>query len=158
MEATVFWKENLSFEVRNKNHLLSMDAPFPLGHQQGFNPKEVLLSALAGCAGMDVLGVLKKKKQKIESFKIRARGEGQSNTYPQIFQRIDLIFEFTGLVDYQDALTAVEKSQTLYSGVSAMICETVPIHWIAIVDGQIIGNGTANFNRNDEFYQTSFEG
>lgn len=158
MESIIEWKEGFTFVAKNGSFSVPMDAVYPVGHNHGSNPKELLLSALAGEAGMDVMGILKKKKQKIDSLKITALADHSTKNYPHIFTGIDLIFEFVGIVDYDEVLRAVELSQNLYCGISAMICETVPVKWIAFVDGVNIGNGTANFNRNDDFYQTSFEG
>lgn len=158
MESIIEWKKDFAFEARNGRFSIPMDATYPIGHKHGSNPKEVLLSAVAGCAGMDVMGILKKKKQRIDSLKITAIADQSTKTYPHIFNDIDLVFEFVGIADYEEVLKAVQLSQNLYSGVSAMICETVPIKWVVFVDGVNIGNGVANFNRNEDFYQTSFEG
>ncbi len=158
MESIIEWKDGFAFEARNGSFSIPMDATYPVGHEHGSNPKEVLLSAVAGCAGMDVMGILKKKKQKIDSLKITAIADQSTKSYPHIFTGIDLVFEFIGIVDYDEVLRAVQLSQNLYSGVSAMICETVPIKWVVFVDGVNIGNGSAYFNQDEDFYQTSFEG
>ena len=158
METRIEWKKGFAFEAKNGRFSIPMDATYPVGHNQGSNPKEVFLSALAAEAGMDVIGILKKKKQKIDSLSITAFANQNTNSYPHVFTGIDLIFEIVGIVDYDEALKAVQLSQNLYCGISAMICETVPVKWVVIVDGVNIGNGIANFNRNDDFYQTSFEG
>lgn len=158
MESIIEWKGGFTFEAKSGSFSIPMDANYPVGNNHGSNPKEVLLSALAAEAGMDVMGILKKKKQKLDSFKITAMGNQDTKNYPNMFTRIDLIFEIVGIVDYDEVLKAVQLSQNLYCGISAMICETVPVKWVVFVDGVNIGTGTASFNRNDDFYQTSFEG
>lgn len=158
MESTIEWKEGFAFEARNGVFKIPMDATYPIGHNHGSTPKEVLLSALAAEAGMDVIGILKKKKQKVDRLKITAVADQNTKNYPHMFTSIDLIFEFIGLIDYDEVLRSVQLSQNLYCGISAMLCETVPVKWVVFVDGVNIGNGKANFNRDEDFYQTSFEG
>jgi len=158
MEAVVNWEKGMTFKAQTDPSSFAMDAPIPLGHHEGPNPKEVLLSSLAACAGMDVIGYLKKKKHNLQGLKIKASGTLSTNKYPQVFLSLYLTFEFSGFIYYDDAFKAVQLSQTKYSGISAMLCQAAPLHWQVFVDGEKVGDGKAAFDHFDEFYQSSFEG
>lgn len=158
METTVQWKSGMCFETEGRANNIKMDASFPLGRDEGLNPKEVLLSALASCAGMDVIGLLKKRKHKLEHLLITASATLTNNQYPQVFTSIILMFEFSGLIYNDDAVKAVELSQTKYSGISAMLSRGTPIHWIVFVNHEKVGDGKASFEHYDDFYQSRYEG
>ena len=158
METRVIWKEGLAFEGRSQGFSVPMDATPPLGHYFGPSPKELLVLALAGCAGMDVMGVLKKNKQFIDRFEVEANATSTTGKHPLVFSSVDLIFKFQGSIDPEIATQAVELSQTLYSGVSAMICQSAPINWILLINGEKRGQGRANFTKFEEIFQSTFEG
>lgn len=158
MEAKVTWIKDMSFKGEINDYEVHMDATGVLGHQDGPNPKELFLASIAGCAGMDVIGILKKSRKNIERLEISAMANGMTEDYPVRFKSIDLLFDFRGILDYETVFSAVEKSQTMYSGISAMVCETVPIRYIVFVDGQKIGDGRANFDRSEGYFQTAYEG
>lgn len=159
MEAVVMWKEGMAFDGRTEGFSIPMDATTPLGHHNGPNPKEVLLTSLAACAGMDVIGLLKRSHQFIDFFKVEAKVPSSTHRHPVIFDSIELIFHLEGAVEIDSAIRAVELSQTKYCGMSAMLCETVPIEWTLILNGEKIADGRAAFNRiEDDAFQTSYEG
>ena len=159
MEAVVMWKEGMAFDGRAEGFSIPMDATSPLGHHNGPNPKEVLLMSLAACAGMDVLGLLKREHQFIDFFKVEAKVPSSTHRHPVIFDSINLIFHLEGAIEIDSAIHAVELSQTKYCGMSAMLCETVPIEWTLILNGEKIADGKAAFNRiEDDAFQTSYEG
>jgi putative redox protein len=158
METFAIWKEGMAFDGRAQGFNVPMDAPPPLGHNYGPGPKELVALGLAGCAGMDVIGILKKKKQFIDRFEVEAKITSNSNEHPIVFNSIELIFKIEGAVNELVALDAVQRSQTMYSGVSAMLCKFVAVKWRLIVNGEDVGDGVANFERFDEVYHTTFDG
>jgi uncharacterized OsmC-like protein len=62
----------------------------------GLGPVETVLAALAACTAMDVISIALKKRQPVLTYKIHARGE-KRDEYPQIFTRIDLVHEASGM-------------------------------------------------------------
>lgn len=160
MEAFAIWKEGLSFEGRAEGFSIPMDATSPLGHHYGPSPKEVLLSSLAACSGMDVMGLLKRDHQFIDRFCVEANVPSSTRHHPVIFDSIELIFHIDGSVNTDSAIRAVNLSQTKYCGMSAMLNEACPIEWSLILNGEKVADGRANFNRVDdqEMFQTSYEG
>ena len=62
------WKQNMAFETEMDGHKLVIDAdPGSGGDDLGPRPKKLMLTALAGCTGMDVIMILKKMKVEPEA-------------------------------------------------------------------------------------------
>lgn len=84
-------------------------------------PTEVLLAALAACTAMDVASIMVKKRQVVDSYRVRARAV-RRNAYPQVFTRIDVVHEVEG-PDVAEAQVrrCIELSATKYCPISAML-------------------------------------
>lgn len=91
-------------------------------------PMELLLIALGGCSGADVVGILEKKRQAVTGYEIEVRGTRRSE-HPRIYTRIEVVHRVRGRnVDPKAVARAVELSETKYCSVSAMLsssCEIV---------------------------------
>ncbi len=60
------------------NHKIVVDTAQNLGgFDQGFRPMDLLLVAQAGCMGMDIVYILKKKGGKIDKFEILIQGQNE---------------------------------------------------------------------------------
>ncbi len=112
----------------DSNHWVTMDGPIDLGGSNaGSRPKELLLMALGGCTGSDVVSILRKKRAPIEAFEIRLTAETREE-HPQIFTSIHIEYLFVGEgIPTADVERAIELSTTKYCSVSAMLRGTVPI-------------------------------
>lgn len=87
----------------------------------GGSPVETVLSALGACSAMDVVGILAKKRQKIDAYRVEVTGT-QRDAYPQIYTEIFVVHEVEGHDLSQAAVRrAIELSATKYCPVSAMI-------------------------------------
>ncbi len=127
--AVVRQISGLTFAAKaDSNHWVTMDGPANLGGSDaGSRPKELLLLALGGCTGSDVVAILRKKRVPLEGFEIRLSGEARDE-HPQIFTSIHLEYIFSGKDILQaDVERAIELSTTKYCSVSAMLRETVKI-------------------------------
>jgi putative redox protein len=144
LKSKVIWKEKMQFDSEMSENVVPMDAKPPIGQGKGATPKELLLSAIAACSGMDVVGYLRKHKQELKSFRIESETEVTSG-YPAVFKEVHLSFELEGDLLAEHCLEAVRGSQTKYCGVSAMVSKVVPIHWRVVVNGKEVGQGKANF-------------
>jgi putative redox protein len=88
------------------------------------SPMELLLGALIGCAGADVIDILHKKRQAVSGLEIRVHGE-RSETHPRAYTDINLNFIVTGRdVDPEAVRRAIELSEVKYCSVSAMLRAT----------------------------------
>ena len=85
------------------------------------SPVETILGALAACSAMDVVSILAKKRQVIDSYQIDVRGD-QREDYPQVYTRIDVTHIVEGTVVLEAAVRrAIELSASRYCPVNAMI-------------------------------------
>ncbi len=115
------WKENLKFESHIDNLKLTMAAPPDAGGElEGIPPKKLLLSALAGCTGIDVVSILKKMRIEIEDFRIQVEAE-LTEEHPKYYHSFHLIYEFKGSnLDEEKLKKAIDLSQERYCGVTKM--------------------------------------
>ena len=146
MKTKSTWTEKMKFEAQSRDFKIQMDAKSPLGSDSAMTPKELLLLAVSGCTGMDVVALLKKFKQPYENFSVEAEGELTEGKPPSIFKEIILTFKITGNVEAAKAIEAVQLSQTKYCGVSAMVAASVPIYYTVEINEKKVGTGQARFS------------
>ncbi|MFZ2322608.1 MAG: OsmC family protein [Ignavibacteriaceae bacterium] len=118
------------------NHWITMDGPENFGgSNSGIRPKELLLIALAGCTGSDVVTILAKKRVKYDEFEINITAE-QQDEHPQVYTKINLEYVFYGKnIPTKDVERTIELSQTKYCSVTAMLQKAVEIeHSLRIVE------------------------
>jgi putative redox protein len=85
------------------------------------SPVELVATALAACTAMDVVSIMVKKRQAVESYTVRVEGV-QRDEYPQVLTRIHLVHDVVGPgVTEQDVRRCIELSATKYCPVSAML-------------------------------------
>jgi putative redox protein len=90
----------------------------------GARPAELLLMALAGCTAMDVISILRKKRQPVERYEVSVAGE-QRDGHPAIFERVDVEHTIQGLVEPEAVRRAIELSATRYCAVGATLSSGV---------------------------------
>ena len=61
----------------------------------GPSPIETILASLAGCTGMDVISILRKKRVAFSAYRVETTAD-QKDTYPQVFTRVDVIHVVEG--------------------------------------------------------------
>ncbi len=112
----------------DSNHWVMMDGPQEFdGSDAGIRPKELVLLALGGCTGSDVVSILKKKRVALDDFRIEVTAE-TAETHPQVFTTIHLEFVLRGRdIKAADVERAIELSETKYCAVNAMLRGTVAI-------------------------------
>ena len=121
--------ESLTFMAKGKTgHWLAMDAPESLGgHNSASRPMEVILQGLAGCTGMDVMSILKKKRVKIDHFAMTVEAE-RADIHPKVFTKIHLTYKFWGKDLSEKAIDrAIDLSENKYCSVSEMLRSTAKI-------------------------------
>jgi putative redox protein len=94
---------------------------------QGPSPVEALLSALGACAGMDVISILRKKRQIVLGYEVVLTGERQAE-HPHRFTRIEVVHRVRGRDLSSTAIEeAIRLSDTKYCSVHASLAPTVEI-------------------------------
>lgn len=136
----------MNFTAKAEGHQISMDAKSPMGDDSAMTPKQLLLAAICGCTAMDVVALLKKYKQPIDSFEIDADSELTSGVQPAVFKEVKIRFKLVGKIEVAQALEAVKLSQTKFCGVTAMVSKSVPVTYVVELNGEEIGSGKADFH------------
>lgn len=118
-EIKVDWLENMAFKAEVNGHEIMLDAVEGVGGEnRGPRPKPLMMVALAGCTGMDVISILKKMRVEVDGFAVRVVGD-LTEEHPKHFEKMHVIYEFKGKDLPMDKLKkAINLSEERYCGVS----------------------------------------
>lgn len=128
-EINVKWAGNMAFETEIAGHKLVMDAANEVGGEdKGVRPKPLLLTALGGCSGMDVVSILKKMRVEVDDFNMIIEGD-MADEHPKFYKSINITYQFKGTDLPMDKLEkAVGMSQDKYCGVAALFKMAIPLN------------------------------
>lgn len=120
--AQLSWKGGMKFEgVGASGHGVMVDASVDGGGaDSAARPMEVLLIGVMGCTAMDVLSILRKKRQEPQDLKIIATFD-RSPEHPKKYTRIHLEYVAYGDVDLNALERAAELSEAAYCGAIATV-------------------------------------
>ena len=130
------WNGNMSFKSVINGHELIVDAVDAVGGEdRGPRPKPLMMLALAGCTGMDVVSILKKMRVDFKDFNVYVESE-MTEEHPKVYTSMHIVYEIKGKdIDASKVDKAVTLSQENYCGVSAMYKQVMKItHEIKIID------------------------
>lgn len=115
MKTTTVWKHAQIFESTFNNQ-------FKIETGSGsFSPKALLLSGLAGCAGIDVVMILEKMRVPFAHLQIDVETE-QTDGEPKVFKDIQMHFMLKAAEEDKDKIRkAIDLSLEKYCGVAAML-------------------------------------
>lgn len=124
--VNVEWMDGMAFEAEVNGHKILLDAGVDNGGQdKGPRPKPLMMVALAGCTGMDIVSLLKKMRVEFTKLNIIVEGE-TAEEHPKKFTDMKVIFEITGNnVDREKVEKAVALSEEKYCGVNASYKEVI---------------------------------
>jgi putative redox protein len=91
-------------------------------------PMELLLMALGACTATDVVIVLKKKRQKLESLEVICSGE-RALEPPKVWVKLELLYRLRGTLEETAVKRAIELSDEKYCSVSAMLRKSATLIW-----------------------------
>lgn len=118
---------------------LSIDGSADVGGQDlGIRPMQMLLAALGGCSGIDVVSVMKKKRQRIDAMFIDVDGDRTSVEDHSVWTSINVTFTLTGDVEPLKAQHAVDLSLGKYCSVAKTLEAFATITYTLIVNGELI--------------------
>jgi putative redox protein len=127
VEAKVNLIKDMQFQgTASSGHTIVMDADdVSGGTNAGFRPMELLLVGLGGCSGMDVISILRKKRQRVSGLEVNVQGE-RADSYPKIYKTVE-----------QEAVErAIHLSVDKYCSVGATLAKAGTItHSYKIVEG-----------------------
>jgi putative redox protein len=118
--VNVTWEKNMKFVTNLDGHSVTIDASESNGgNNEGPRPKALMMVAVAGCSGMDVVSILKKMQVDITYFNVRVEGV-TADEHPKKFETMKIIYEFKGdNLPFEKLEKAVNLSVEKYCGVNA---------------------------------------
>jgi putative redox protein len=114
------WDGNMKFIANVGGHQVILDSSSDVGgNDEGVRPKALMMVALAGCTGMDVISILKKMKVDVTYFNLRVEGDVRDE-HPKKYEAMKVIYEFKGNnLEFDKLEKAVNLSIDKYCGVNA---------------------------------------
>ena len=119
---TTRWLGDMKFESTNPsgNNLFIEATPENVEQAEGYRPKALMLSALAGCSGLDVASLIKKMKLDVADFKIDIDAN-LTEEHPKHYNKVAMHFHFYGSdLNEKKLQKAVDLSVEKYCGVMEM--------------------------------------
>lgn len=99
------------------------------GHDAGISPMELMLTSLAGCTAMDVISILRKKRQEVTGLEVQVEGV-RADQHPRVYTEIWVHFVVTGHdIDQAAVDRAIELSRDTYCGAAATLRHTATMHY-----------------------------
>ncbi len=122
----------------SEGNTIHMDgSPAVGGEGAGFRPMELVLAAIAGCASMDLVPILTKQRQRLDSVSIVVTGD-RADAVPAPFASIKIHYDLTGEIDRDKARRAIELSIFKYCSVGAMLTD-VDVRYSFSINGEPAG-------------------
>ena len=131
--ATVTWMRDQTFVGEAGGQNVLMDNPAEGNARRGAPPMELLLMALAGCTAMDIVSIMKKKRQPLSELRVFVEGD-RADDHPMRFTRITVTYEARGKqLSLETLERVVQLSDEKYCSVSATLRETTEVRTVVKV-------------------------
>ena len=128
--ASVRWVDGLVFETQTESwHRGYLDS-FPKEGEtsKGPTPMELILVAVAGCTGMDIVDILRKKRLEVKGLEVKVTGT-RAETYPMVYTELDVVYVVRGKGIPASAVEqAIKLSEEKYCSVGIMIGKAAKIN------------------------------
>ncbi len=126
VEAKAMWTDSLRFLGQaSSGHGIVVDGASKTGN----SPMELVLIALCGCTGYDVVSILGKKREPFTSVEVRAEADRAADP-PTVYTEIRLVYRVGGNVSHKAVEDAVRLSEEKYCSVAAMLHKTVKVSYV----------------------------
>jgi putative redox protein len=129
MEAKVNWKGRMTFNgTADSGFNLPLGShPSVGGDNDGFRPMELFAIGLAGCTAMDVISILRKKRQDVTDFEVQVHAE-RAQAHPKVFTDAFIDYHVFGHnLSKAAVVRSIELSATSYCPAQAMLGKIMPI-------------------------------
>ncbi len=123
MDATITLQDGMYFTATpDSGVVVPLESGPPEGQaRRGASPMELLMISLAGCTAMDVVSILRKKRQNMTGFEIRIHAE-RATDHPKVFTSFALEYVVRGIdIDPEAVDRAIQLSTETYCSVHAML-------------------------------------
>ena len=123
--ARVQWVGEERFVAQSPSgHLVALDSDRSSNGAPG--PMELLLVALGACTATDIVAILAKKRQKLDSLEVEVSGE-RAVEPPTVWLKIEIVYKLRGILDEKAVEHAIRLSEEKYCSVAAMLRKTAAI-------------------------------
>lgn len=130
MKTITTWKKEHEFEAIHDGNTIKIDGE----KQHGHGPKALLLSALAGCSGIDVVDILGKMKIAFSSLRMET-GATMSEEHPKVFTSVHITYYIHTAAENEERIKkAIELSLDKYCGVAAMLKKNSPLDYTLVIE------------------------
>jgi putative redox protein len=130
--ARVQWVGKERFVAQSPSgHLVALDSDRAANNAPG--PMELLLVALGACTATDIVSILSKMRQKLDSLEVEVSGE-RAEEPPRVWTKLDIVFKLRGILDESAVQRAVQLSEEKYCSVAATLRKTAPISYRIEID------------------------
>lgn len=129
MYVSVVWHQGLTFTgTADTGFIVPLGAEVEVGGaNDGLRPMELMALSLAGCTAMDVVSILRKKRQDLTGFEARVRAE-RADEHPRVFTSAVIEYEVTGHGVQESAVRrAIELSAVRYCPAQGMLARLMSI-------------------------------
>ncbi|HYF33562.1 MAG TPA: OsmC family protein [Chitinophagaceae bacterium] len=129
---------DFGFEARDAyGHTARLDtSPETGGQNFGIRPMQMVLMALGGCSGIDVVSILKKQRQTITRYHMIIEGEREKGKEPSLWTIIQMTFELDGTIEPEKARRACQLSIEKYCSVAETLRRAgANITWKIVLNG-----------------------
>ena len=129
MDAKVTWDHGMTFAGTSESGFTVPLGTVPEvgGENDGFKPMELMAISLGGCTAMDVVSILRKKRQKITAYEVRVHAD-VAEKHPKVFTQSAITYDITGKnIDEKAVLRAVQLSADRYCPAQGMLDKVMPI-------------------------------
>lgn len=111
----------------------------PLDGKAGVGPMQLLLVGLAGCTGVDIIGILQKKRIQLTDMKVKVKAD-RADEFPMIWTNIQVTYLLWGdNLKPNDVEQAIRLSEEKYCSVGIMLGKSANItsEYILLQPGEI---------------------
>jgi len=106
------------------------------GPPKGVGPMQMLAMALGGCSGIDIVSILRKSRQPVESFKMEIEGERETGAVPSLYTHLHAKYFFTGALDEEKVRRAIRLSMEKYCSVAKTLERSAAISYSFNINGR----------------------
>lgn len=125
--AIVKWQGAQRFSATSPSgHTIALDSDRETN--TGAGPMELLLMALGACTATDVIIILEKQRQKIDSLEVICSGERAADP-PRVWTALEVLYRVRGRVDESALKRAIQLSEDKYCSVSVTLQKMAKLSW-----------------------------
>ncbi len=125
--ASVKWIDEQKFVATSPSgHAVTIDSDRESNQAPG--PMELVLMALGACTATDVVIILEKKRQKLQSLEVICSGERAAEP-PAVWTKLEIVYRLRGRLDDAAVKHAIQLSEDKYCSVAAMLRKTATLSW-----------------------------